>query len=73
MLMQGYKLNQDLSGLIEFNGFQIHICCSVFAASGGAKLLLETRGLFVKNINIFLKMCSCLKKSSTSRVIFSSL
>lgn len=28
MLMQRYKLNQDLAGFIEFNGFQLLIDCS---------------------------------------------
>ena len=28
MLMQRYKLNQDLAGFIEFNGFQLQIDCS---------------------------------------------
>lgn len=29
MLMQRYKLKRDLSGFIEFNDFQLQICCLV--------------------------------------------
>lgn len=31
MLMQSYKLKQDLSGFIEFNDLQLHMRCSLMS------------------------------------------
>lgn len=56
MLMQSYKLKQDLSGFIEFNDLQLHMRCSLM--SGWCVIDEGKKGKTKKNTQCIIFFCS---------------